>query len=339
MSIHWTLAGVWNKSYDLLPEKEVRPRDYMYASELCGAFLDRYLKMLGTKYTNPPTGRSERKFEGGTLLEQIIKDVFIRLGLLKEHHRKVKYALSGCIPVSGESDFIVGGTELDFDAAENHLNKAFLPPRTKERCFIMLSQMREAYAGIVLKEYVFELKSVSSFVFDLRERAGCGYKTHEIQTFHYAKGFEQMAKLGYICRDDMRIQEFLVDHENAALQATYTKDVETMTDLYVQKIQPPPEEPILFDDDACTFSLNKKIEWSPYLEMCYGFKTPEDFRTKYAKFVGQINRVYKRCVNCDNMTKQNKEIIFEAKKTFPHWDDLVDLGKIAGIMTDETDED
>jgi hypothetical protein len=338
MSNPWSLCDLWNNSYAILPVQPVRPRDYMYASELGGSFADRYLKMKGEQYTNPPNERSERKFEAGVMLEEFIKNVLARLGVLKAHQRPIKYALPGCLEVSGKSDFVVGGSSIDYAAARTALEEMILPHRTKERCFLIINEMERTYGDTVLTEYIFELKSASSFVLQSRTEAGCGYNTHSLQSFHYAAGFHVPAKLVYICKDDMLMAEFPITEDDEKLKKLYIQDVEKMTDYYNADEMPSLEDPIIFDDDACKFYLNKKIEWSPYLTKLYGFEKPDDFRTRYDGQVKKMVRVYNRCVSCAKMTKLNLEVIEDAKKIFPQWDTLVDIGKVRGLSSEEEEE-
>ena len=68
----WTFSEVWNKALEFEPEKKHEPRSHIWASEIGGAYIDRYLKMTGEKPTNPPNARSRRKFEAGNLIEWLV---------------------------------------------------------------------------------------------------------------------------------------------------------------------------------------------------------------------------------------------------------------------------
>ena len=48
----WSIQEVWNKALKWQVERPVLSRDYIWASELGGAFADRYLRMKGTPPTN-----------------------------------------------------------------------------------------------------------------------------------------------------------------------------------------------------------------------------------------------------------------------------------------------
>ena len=65
--LNWSFSKIWNDSLENREEKPLTPRENVWASEIGGAYLDRYLKMKAVPMTNPPNPRSLRKFEAGNL--------------------------------------------------------------------------------------------------------------------------------------------------------------------------------------------------------------------------------------------------------------------------------
>src|SRR3954469_6411316 len=120
--IDWKFSHVWNDSLLNFAERPMKPRDYIYASELGGPYIDRYLKMLGTKPTNPPNNRSLRKFQAGNIWEAVIGFVLVRAGILRKRQVRSEVELPGCLRVSGRIDYIAGGV-MDWAKAEKELDQ------------------------------------------------------------------------------------------------------------------------------------------------------------------------------------------------------------------------
>ncbi len=89
-----------------------------------------------------------------------------------------------------------------------------------------------------------------------------------------------------------------------------------------------PEKEVEIKFEAMRFSTNFKVEYSSFLTKLYGYERPDIYRSRWDKTISSFNRTYKRAVNSDKMTALNLATIVEAKKYFPNFDDLVDLGKI-----------
>src|SRR6185295_1528178 len=78
----WGFAGVWNQSLTVRQERPLVPRDYVWASEIGGSMIDRYLKMQGVQPSNAPNLRSLRKFQAGDIWEWLCALVLKRAGIL-----------------------------------------------------------------------------------------------------------------------------------------------------------------------------------------------------------------------------------------------------------------
>jgi len=106
------IQAFWNKSVTG-DERSPQKRDYVYASELGGGLIDRFLKMNGTPVTNPPNPRALRKMMAGNFTEAVILYIYQRAGILRHSQKRFE---SDWTPLSvhGKSDIIIGG-KVDID--------------------------------------------------------------------------------------------------------------------------------------------------------------------------------------------------------------------------------
>src|SRR5262245_7079186 len=103
----WQFCTLWNQAINSIPGRPLVKRDYCYASELGGAFVDRYLRMHAVPYSNPPNERSRRKFFVGEIFEWTVKMMLRSIGILKDSQVRAMVELpNGLLKVSGKLDFI-----------------------------------------------------------------------------------------------------------------------------------------------------------------------------------------------------------------------------------------
>src|SRR4051812_46841359 len=96
----WGFASVWNQSLEVRADRPLVVRDYVWASEIGGSMLDRYLKMNAVPMSNAPNNRSLRKFQAGDIWEWICALVLKRAGILIETQKKLSYQYPGLLRVS-----------------------------------------------------------------------------------------------------------------------------------------------------------------------------------------------------------------------------------------------
>lgn len=324
----WEFATVWNQSLVVRPKRPLVPRDYVWASEIGGGMLDRYLKMSGVQPSNVPNNRSLRKFQAGDIWEWLCALVLKRAGILIEQQSKLSYQYPSLLRVSGKLDFLAGG-QPDWHRARKELNFLGLPEMLQNASLAIIKNLEKQFGNGVLKTIVLEIKSTSSFMYAKYEKSQQANANHRGQAFHYLKasGMDE-AHVVYVCRDDCLLLEFGVFNPSDVEQE-YIADLTEITNHVLTKTRPAPEKEILFDEQVFRFEKNWKIEYSNYLTMLYGFKTPMDYREKVDKPVSDMNRVFKRCVTGAKMTDLNVQVITNAKRLFPAWDDLVDKAKEA----------
>lgn len=311
----WSLAKIWNQSFETRPDRPYEPRDRIWASELGGSYLDRYLKMKGEEPSNPPNSRSLRKFEAGNLFEAIIGYVLKRAGVFISGQDRLEYQIPGLLPVSGKLDFLAGG-KVDYDKALSTIETEFswLPESISRATVGIVKDLKEKYPD-GLKEIVLEVKSCSAFMFENYERKGTASPQHKLQLFHYLKTLgKDEGHVVYVCRDDLRLLEVGITNPSP-IEELYKKDIETMTGYFKAGEQPPKENPLVFDADFGRFSANWKVAYSGYLTKIYGLKDQKEFDDLYKPTSERWNRVLGRVKENKELTKNNLEALEEIKKS------------------------
>ena len=321
----WSFGQVWNESLANREERELKPREHIWAGEVGGAFIDRYLKMNATIPTNPPNARSLRKFEAGNMMEWLVELVLRRAGILIEKQKWLEYQYPDLLRVTGKLDHLAGGNP-DWEKAVEEIKSLELPEFFNRGTYAIIDHFREKFPD-GLKEIVIEVKSTSSMQFDMRERTKQPQPQHALQLFHYLKALDlPEGHIVYVSKDDLRMIEFGIFNPSP-IEDIYKADIAKMTEFIRTKTEPDKEPLISFDGQNGKFSKNWRVEYSNYLTMLYGYERPDIYADEWSKKAGQFNRVFGRCVTGANMTKLNLEVIEEVKKTFPNFEDMVTKGK------------
>lgn len=305
MSQDWGFALAWNKALEQVEERPLAPRKHLWASELGKSHIDLWHKLRATPVTNPPNARSLRKFEAGNVFEWIVSLVLKRAGILKEEQTHVSHQYPGLVEVTGKVDFIAGGKATKDgalkDIAELGLPSVFI--KGGEQILDYLVSLGE------LDEMPLEVKSVSSYMFESLERAKKPSKIHRLQLTHYLKamGYAK-GRLVYICRDDLRMMEFVVYLNDA--EPEYKAFIEDMTKYLASDVPPPLEKPIVWDEELGKFAKNFNVAYSGYLTLLYGYQDQKEFDDQFVKVAQRWNRVLKRLKEGAKITPKN-ELVFE----------------------------
>jgi hypothetical protein len=337
---NWNFSPLWNNALLNQPQRELKPRDYLYASELGGSKVDIYLKMLGTKPTNPPNFRSLRKFQAGYLWEWIVKLVFTQIGILKSVEVPVRTQDKGMLMVSGRLDVIAGG-KPNFDEAIIKIKDLGLPETLENVTMFMINELAIQYGEKEFETYVVEVKSISAMMFEAYKKKRASFPLHCLQLFHYVRcgNMANLGKIVYVCKDDCRLLEYNINRDNEQLEKIYTDFVGDMTNYYNTKTMPPLEKFLTFDEDTFRFSKNWKVEYSNYLTMLYGFETPKAFADIYTSKANSFNRVFKRFVLGEKITDKNLEILKEMQEWMPNIIEQVKKAKESGIFEQQENDD
>ena len=326
-NLKWSFGQIWNNSLETRDnERKITPRDYIYASELGGAYIDRFYKMKGVEPSNPPNYRLLRKFEAGNIWEWIVELILRRAGILLDSQEHLDFTYPDLLKVSGRLDHLAGGNP-DWDKATEDLNSLNLPEIIKKATNDIFEYLKTNFPN-GLETLILEVKSVSSFMFENYLATNEANPNHKLQLFHYlkSKGLPE-GHIIYISKDDCRMLEFGVFNPSN-IEDIYKKDIETMTKYFREDLEPPKEELIIFDEENLKFNYNWKVGYSPYLTKIYGFKEQMEYQNMFSPVASKWNRVFKRIINGDKMTAKNLEVIEEIKRGFPNLDEYVELAKL-----------
>lgn len=311
---NFNLAQVWNSSIEK-KDRPIQSRDHLYASELGGSMIDRFYKLKGTAYTNPPNSRSMRKFMAGDIWEWIIKTVLIRAGIpfTTQDHVELKY--ERFLPITGRIDFIIGGT-TNYVEAIKRLEAEDIPDFIKTPAKAIITALQATYPDEIPKK-VLEIKSVGSFIFESLESQDNPRTHHMFQGAVYALTTKLPTDIIYVCRDDCRLLQYSIDKIVPDLEKEIKKDLELITKYHKDDIEPPKEELIVYENGK--FKTNWKIQYSPYLTMLYTLgdkkiETPDEYFEAISPLVSSWNRVLTRINNKEKMTPSNLEKIEEMKQ-------------------------
>lgn len=318
----WSTVVEWNAALENRSEHEPRERDYLWPSELGKAPIDVILRLKGIKETNPPNGRSKRKFEAGNWMEWVVSLVYSRAGILKSKQQRIEHQYPGMLRVSGKSDFLVGGIPdfEEWERLEANMRELGMP----EFIFRTANEIREGLSKKYpegLGEKFIEVKSCSAIMFDSMERKGWkGQASHRKQLFHYLKGANYpRGDIVYVEKDSLRMAEVPVENPGP-VEDEYRESIETLTAYYesskhlkeedfIEMVTeegidfpvfhwteglPPLEPLIVFSHDLGKFSKNFNVEYSGYLKLLYGFDQPSDYADEFQPVIGRWNRVLAR---------------------------------------------
>jgi hypothetical protein len=321
----WSFASIWNESLEKgRPERELKARSRIWASEMGSSFIDRYLKMTAVAPTNPPNPRSMRKFEAGNMMEWLVGIVLKRAGICIDNQEWLGHQYPGLLEVSGKFDFYAGG-KPDWSKAAAEVKRLELPEFFSRATDAIIKHFKEKYPDGLTK-IILEVKSCSNFMMERYEKKGVDSK-HGLQIFHYLKAKNMPeGHVVYICKDDLRMAEFALVNPSDT-EAIYKKDIEMMTGYLQSQQMPPKELEIYFDEIVGKFSANWKVGYSNYLTMLYGYQNQKEYDDKYKPLVSKFNRVLKRCVQGDKMTPKNLQCIDEILELFPDFQEILDKVK------------
>jgi len=326
------LTQVWNSTIEK-NDKALEPRSRVYASELGGAMVDRYLKMKAEPYTNPPNSRSMRKFMAGDIWEWIVQTVLVRAGIKFMTQERVLVEYPGLLPISGRIDFIISGGADEIAAGLSY--DQTMPPFMQKLTEAIVNN----FQGKNFEETILEVKSVGSFVFESLLATDNPKTHHMLQAAVYKKATGLPASVVYVCRDDVRVLQYAIDTVFEDLEQMIIDDLKLITKYHNEDVEPEKEKLILWDSLAEKFTKNWKVEYSPYLTKLYSRKkneddkeeTPFEFPDEYSEWVTPIvsglNRVVKRIKEGKEMTKSNEEWL-EKSKEYGYTIDTLNITKI-----------
>ncbi len=298
---NWKISELWNEL--LTTERTLKPRDYIYASEIGQPFLDRYLKMKGIPYSNPFESRVLRVFDCGKIFEiDVVERIFKLLGILIESQGSIKVKYKDYLTVSGKHDPKVGG-KIDVQKSDEALADPLVSDWMRDRVLKMRESLLKQYPN-GLRVLTTEIKSVNSRAFwshkNIDELTGFfkGYDHHKLQLFTYLIGQNQPeGRLFYISKDDLTLMETTVLRDDKQLLKTWEDDVSQMTHFYKNNIEPPKEPDFVFNTTKGEYEFNWLIKRSNYFSHITKFKTVSDWEFSLKNKLKELNS--SKCKKCD----------------------------------------
>lgn len=285
----WGIVQIWNEHLTFGRDKrELKPRDYLWASELGKNHYERWLKMTAIKPDFDFPERVLRKFEAGNFFERIIGFVLMSSGILIHDNKPMEIPEDDDhLRISVRPDFVAGG-KPDWEKAKKDIeeNPLFsLMPALGRIAEQIVAQFSKDYPD-GLKKLVFEIKSVNSMVFwAKKDYLRDAYPHHALQCLAEMKatGLDE-GRILYISKDDLTTAEFPIYIDDPDLNKLYEEDVRTMTKCIRDNVAPPKPDSVIFDKDKkLRFQFNKKkeiiqgcycpnwqIEWSNYITQITG---------------------------------------------------------------------
>ena len=323
--VSWSFQNIWNESLEQRENWKLKPRNHIWASELGGAYIDRYYKMKGVVPSNPFDPRSLRKFEAGRIFEWIVEMVLKRAGILLSVQEWVEFQYPGLMRVTGKLDHLAGG-KPNWDLVKEKLVANELPPFILRTALAVIKHFSEKYPN-GLDNIILEIRSVGSFMFHSYKTFRMPDPKHSLQLFHYLKAKDMPeGHLVYISKDDLCIAEIGVKNPSS-FEKDYEADISLMTGYPKKESPPPAEKCIIFDKIAGRFAVNWKVGYSQYLTKVYGFKNQNAFDKKFKPTVARWNRVLRRVVYGRMVTVDNKKALKEMKDKFPNINGLIGIAK------------
>ena len=312
MADSWNLSSIWNDLRDKDRTRPYEPRNYIWASELGGSYYDRYWKMHGRDAVTPPNLRSQRKFDSGNLIEWVVKQIFVQSHI---DHSTQDYIINdeGAMRVTGKADFIAGG-KIDSKATES------LPDVLKDVSEATVAKLREKFPKGLPRQGL-EIKSISAFAFNAVEKAP--FTHHGLQAFHYAYNTGIPFHIVYICKDDLRMVEWVINPDSVKWKELYFEDKEKMATIYAmsKKSVKSIKEPLLLFDEK--FKKNIKIEYSSYLTD-YGYKRPDEYADKAGKIASRLNNIVKKIKGGKELTGVNDKTLEECYAFYPYAETIIE---------------
>ncbi len=284
------LVSLWNETV-VSESKPIKPRDYLYASEIGKSDIDAYLAMTGVKPSNAPDLRSKRKFDVGNLFEGIVANILDRAGVvvwLDKEKKRVRGVEKGLVDVSGRFDILLDG-KADMEKAKAEAEKELKALKVDNpyeeyrlgKAIAMADRVIKSGEEFIFDKVLTEVKSLSLMMFNSIETSEQPIETHAMQLFQYVRySKEDVNKIGrlfYVCRDDIRLMEFAIsDNPESKYGKMYMESLKRKSDNYKNKKMPAKELMLVTKNGK--IKTNWNVAYSNYLTKLYGYAHHEEYR-------------------------------------------------------------
>jgi len=242
------------------PKGEVRTE--IWASDLGGVMLDRFLDMKGVPYSDPATGKNLMTFFLGEQIETGLKDILEKIGIAYTDNERKLYQEKDYLPVVAKPDLIV---EVEsWEVIRANINKmaeeaSKLEPKYQERemtkiraYFEVIKKFRERFPE-GLKKTIFEIKSANTRSFKMKKTEG-PQLSHQLQILTYLKAYNlSEGHIIYVSKEYGDMQEFVVKADNVELNRVWEEDVAKISRYIKEDTRPP----LIFSESDWRFKYSK----------------------------------------------------------------------------------
>lgn len=331
-SRNWSIQQAWNNTLETARDRETKPRDILYASDLGGELIDVYWKLKGVQPSNPFSNSAKRKMEAGYYYENLVVWVLQRCGMLQNTQGRVRLINDEKhLAVYGRYD-ILAGHDGNWSKTKDDLAKLFETYKAANLTFPfqeqvenlsknLIEQLSQLYPG-GLSSKIYEVKSINSMAFWRNDMPiAVPYEHHKRQlTFYQKYNTEGVtdASFLYIDRDTMSLSE-LPNYVEDDVMKDIQEWIDKITYYYRNNIEPPRPEFVIWDVKKKQWGFNWEIDRSPYRDK-YLEGTNVDAIKKDIK---ERNKVLKSKEKVDKAMKNEEFVgIKKYKKSF----ELIDAG-------------
>lgn len=258
----WMLSYLLTDLIATRSKEKGEVRQEIWASDLGGIMLDRYLDMRGIPYSDLPDGRGLANFFLGEQIEAGLKDMLTNLGVAYTDNEKKLYQEKDYLPVVAKPDLIVEVPSWDAvrdRIAENAKKTDLLEDKYKEREmskikreFEVIKKFRAKYPKGLAKT-IFEIKSANTRSFKARKEEGASLN-HKLQLLTYLKAYNvNEGHIIYINKEYGNMLEFIVKKDDKELNRIWEEDVAMISYYIKNDIRPP----LVFDKNDWRFKYSK----------------------------------------------------------------------------------
>jgi hypothetical protein len=303
----WSIKDIWNDTITQ-KQRELKVRNYIWAGDIGKNFYDRYLKMNAVPPDTPIDYRVLRKFSAGIWFEEQIGYILKTIGILKSKQEWIEIPENEeCLRITGKLDYIAGGLS-NWNEARERVTKAEFPNFIEQISYKLIDYFERQYP-VGLIEKIVEVKSVNSQVFwEKKDYLNEAYPHHELQLFTYLRALKKpLGTIFYISKDDLTVEEFVVELNNKELEEKWLKDVKQMTKFWREKQEPPKPEEMVYDPrKKLIFQFNKEkqkiqgcyvenwqVKWSDYFKRITGCQTEDEWIDKIKPIIASKNEELK----------------------------------------------
>jgi len=315
------IAQTWNE-VEQLEQRETKPREHINASDIGTSFLDRWYKMKGVQPSNPYDARTLRIFGAGNTFEDLVIEVFAKAEVLIDTQGRVEIpATEKTLQIVGHYDAKIGGftnweerkaifqkrigieervlKEIEGIYGEQGLKVPIYHYRfsryVRWQGEKILNGLAEKYPKGMPEPIIVEIKSINSNAFwNKKDYIGAGYPHHRLQLLTYLKGLGlQKGILLYISKDDLSLEEGIIEQGMENLEEEWKRDVEDFSAYWIFDKKPDPEPELIFDEKKGKnglWAVNWKLGRSPYLTLITGYKDQKEYEKKAKEKATPLNR-------------------------------------------------